>query len=318
MAVNLPGPIASAYEALNKDQVKPAEVVEPTEGSSEAQPLPLPEPVAIEPQEPEQKVAPSEDYEKRFKGYKAHADQTIHELRTLTTTQSAELASLRYQVEQLLNQNKELKDSVPRDYIPKGVLSEEDIESLGPENAQRIAKIAEARAKEANADLRRQLEQVAHTVSARERAEAAASAKSEETSFWGRVQEIVAEAPQIDDDPRFSTFLNSVDPASGKKWRKLGEDAKATGNVRAMAQIFQEFQKAHAPPSRKAEVTPRGAQAGAQSPNAGSKKIWTQKEFQDTIYGVMKGGRMTPEKTQQIEKLQAEFQAALRENRVRG
>jgi len=321
--VNLPGPIASAYEKhVHDENVEPAV---DTNEVDENERIEVPEPEVIPVADPdpdagkEQQPDPSEDYKKRYSSYKAHADQTIHELRTMVTSQSTELATLRYQMEQIISQNKELKESVPKDYIPKGVLSDEDLESLGPENAQRIARIAEARAKAENAELRMQVEHVAKTMQAREQAAADSQREAAENDFWSRVQAKVKEAPQIDEDPKFAEFLNTVDSESGKTWRQLGDDAKRSGNVRAMALIFQEFQQASAGADRRAEVTPRGAQAGAQAPTGTQgKKIWTQKEYEASVYKLLKGGQMTPEKTAKIEALQVEFNRALRENRVRG
>jgi len=326
--VNLPGPIEAAYQKAqtkyNPDSPPPApgvpeEVEDDREDDNESEAVaPESEPTLEPPVE--ESSEPGEDWEKRFKGYKASTDRTIHELRQMLAEREGDRATLLHEVEQLQRQVKDLVKSSPQGGIPAGVLDPEDVEILGVENARRIARVAQAAADKVRAEYEEKYGMLTRKQHQREKAEAEAQAKKATEDYWGRVKELVPDAADIDRNPKFSEFLNEVEPLSGKTWRDLGQAAKAAWDVGRMAEIYKAYKgTGEQKPDRSAEVVPRGtAHANAPARSATGEKLWTRKGYEKAVMDVMRGGPPTPEKSKRIDKLHADFMTALREGRVRG
>jgi len=329
--VKLPGPIEAAWQEQQEtlDQKAKPGVEEPElenpentgeipdNQGSQPEPEPAPEPQTQTPAEPAE-PAPDDEWKKRFIGYKQSTDETIHQLRTMLATREQERASSSYELEQLRTQIEELRKASPQSFVPQGVLSEEDLATLGPDNAERIAKIAYAQIEQQKKDVDAKLAAVMKKYNDREAVEAQQELIRSNQDYWGRVQNLVKEAPEIDNDPKFSDFLNTVEPNSGKTWRDLGAAAKASWDVSRMADIYKAYQQANAKPTRAGEVTPRGQGAGT-APQQGdqSGRIWTPKEYEQAVFNLMRGGPMTQDKMKKIDAIQVEFQNALRQGRVR-
>jgi hypothetical protein len=310
----IPTPIQEAFERAqelrNQNMPAPAPGVEEIE-EVEQQPEPMPEPEPVsEPQE--------EDWKKRFIGYKQSTDNTIHELRTLLAQREADRATQQYELEQVQREVEQLRQTVPKGYVPDGVLSQEDIEILGEENAQRMAKLAEAYANKIRQEYESKLSAVTRKVNEREQQEFQQSQIRSDQEYWDRVKKMVPDAAEIDVESRFSEFLNSVEPSSGKTWRDLGASAKKAWDVSRMADIYSAYKKSVEPKSRENEVVPRGAgHTNAPAQTLTGAKIWTRKEYEQAVQRTIRGGPPSPEKMQAVDKLHAEFVQALREGRVR-
>jgi len=321
--VKLPGPIEAEFQRMqemrNPAQAAAAPGVEDTEDPSQA---PDETQVAVQ-AEPQQKAVPNEDtpefWKKRYSGYKEQSDQTIYELRKLVAKNDTDRALAQHSIEQLQARIQELESVAPKSYIPPGVLSEEDLDTLGEDNATRIAKIVNAQIERQKKEYEQRLGVLTSKLNEREQQEVAQAEIRSNNDFWAKVREIVPDANEIDVDPRFAEFLNAADKFSGRTRRELGTSAKNSWDVQRMASIYSEFKSSIAPPSREEQVTPRGSGA-ANEPgrtNTGA-RIWTQKEYQQAVHNTIRGGPPTPEKMAKVDKIHAEFLNALREGRVRG
>jgi hypothetical protein len=312
--VRLPSPIEEAWQQAQNERNEAAPAPAPgIEDSVQNEEVVRDEPVVEAPP-----AQPEEDWKKRFVEYKRSTDTTIHELRQLLAQREADRAAQTHQLEQMQQQISQLRQSAPQDYLPQGVLSEEDIEVLGSENAQRIAKLASAHADRVRKEQEEKINALVRKINERENKDVQSQIKQSNESFWNSVKEIVPDAAEIDVDPRFSDFLNTSDPRSGKTWRDLGFAAKQSWDVERLASIYTKFKEANKPKTRESEVVPRGA-SGNNTPSQSttSGKIWTRAEYERAVMDAVRGGPPSPQKMQQVDKLHAEFLQALREGRVR-
>jgi len=271
-------------------------------------PVDEPEPVIEEPK-------PVEDWEKRFKSYKASTDKTIHELRTLGVEKQEALAYRDYELESLRKRVQELEHATPRRVVPEGVLSEEDIESLGPENVERIAKLAEAKVAEVTQQTQAALAELRRKELQREQTAQTQEAYKRSTDFWSGVRDVITDADTIDKDPAFADFLNATERYSGKTWRQLGEAAKAAHDIGRMADIYKRFKEDRAPMTRDGQVVPRAASSGSAVVEP-QKKTWTREEYKAKVTELMRGSQTT-EKRDKLAALHREFVAAIGEGRIR-
>jgi hypothetical protein len=322
--MKLPEPIQAAadraasmtnkqYQELQENQGDATPVDEaPVEAvSAEAEQVPQLKEIP----EPQQQTAT--DWEKRFKSYKAATDNTIHDLRTRLATLTAELAELAVE-------NEKLKDSAQRSApvsIPSGVLSEDDLDALGPENAERLAKLVRAAQSEQQKKLDSEIKALHSKLRSQEVAEQANKVKADSQSFWGKVesrlQEHGVDLYEVDNSPEFAEWLEAIDPESGRPRSALGRSARDIRDVKRMVDFYLEFKGGRRKePSRSDSVVPVGATVSRDNRQS-DKRIWTPEEYKEQVMLLSKGGAFTAEKRQKLARLQESYMAALKEGRVR-
>ena len=267
----------------------------------------------------EEQLEPSppqgEDWKKRFTNYKSSTDSTIHDLRQQLARKDSDLAELRLAVETMQNELAEVRKRSPEPLVPSGVLSDDDMESLGEDNVQRMARIAKAQIERERRELDARLNQIAEKQRRQEEIERQKSVEQANMSFWDKVRQIVPDVDDIDQKDEFSDFLNSIEEYSGKRWRDIGKQAHANGDVARMADIYKQFAKSQGAPVR--DVSPVGT-AAAPARSSDGKKIWTKAEYEQAVARQYRGGPLTAEKEANIEKLHKAYYQALKEGRVRG
>lgn len=266
-----------------------------------------------EQQQPEPE--PEHDWKQRFSGYKASTDRTIHDLRQQLGSKDEQLARMQLQLEQLGSQVNAMAASRPQELVPLDVLSSDDIESLGEDNVNRMARIAQAAIEKQRKELDNRINAITAKQQRFDQERQQAEAQTEEQRFWGNVRKLVPDVDKIDNDPAFSEFLNQLDEYSGHSNREIGRHAKAIGDVKRTADLYLAFQKSQRGPTR--DVSPVGVGSNTAPRAESGKKIWTVSEYETAVARLYRGGPLTKEREAKINQLHVSYAQALREGRVK-
>jgi len=296
--MKLPGPIQKMAD----------ELAEP-DASSMAEEAPAEE---QQPSEPAKE--PEHDWKQRFTGYKASTDRTIHELRTALSSKDENLAQLQFTVDELSKRLAEAEKVIPQKKVHFDVLSEDDIESLGEDNVDRMARIAKAQIDQQRRELDAKLNAIQAKQLRIEQERQEQEARSEHQKFWDKVRELVPDVDKIDKDPAFAEFLNQPEEYSGHTYREIGRYAKQMGDVRRTADLYLAFKNTRSAPTR--DVSPVGVGSNP-APRSDGKKVWTKAEYEKAVRDQYRRGPMTPQREAAIEKLHQSYYQALREGRVK-
>jgi hypothetical protein len=267
---------APAEPAVQTGVVAPAE---PSEGVVTPQP-----PAEAQPQ------PPSEDWEKRYKGYKASSDATIHglrqealSLRELVQQQDDKISQLESKLEETAQPQDSGLQFTPEE---REVIGEDTIKALEKANLAAEAKLKPLKDKlKASEDARR-----------KEKADQLKRDRQDaHTKFIASVKAAVPNFEKIDKNPSFKDWMSGADKASGLLREQLFRKAQAAGDVERVAGFFHQFEELFMKGRRTEEsrVAPESAPAGqttrAPQDNQGQPVI-TQ-EFIDKFYNDARRGK---------------------------
>jgi hypothetical protein len=305
-----PDTLASEIEKLEKETYGEPSKEEPTKEASEAAEEPVEQPVeetvetpveeTLESEEPtdvakeetQPAVSQPEDWEKRFKNFKATTDVTIHGLRQENMYYREEMQKQQDQIQDLAKKFAEQQSTVD----PFKDLSEEERELIGEETLEilrksqatiiqkEVAPIKEELAKERdlrNKQNERQLERDKQEVYQR---------------FLTKLADLVPHYGAIDTNPQFIKWMEQPDPVSGYPRANIFKNAQAAGDVQRVADFFLEYEKLTTPKDKladKVNPTKTGGPPQTRKPKENKKPVITQKFamkfYDDVAKGKYKG-----------------------------
>lgn len=217
---------------------------------------------------------------------------------------SAENKDLKSRLQQLENDLEVLKNTKP----PEILVKPEEIEQYGEgliDVARRIAR-EELATKEAEiATLKARIDSISNVTN-----------QNVEAGFFKSLTEMVPDWEQVNQDPKFLTWLEEIDELTGESKQSLLSRAEKSRDAARTAKFFNAYKKTStswaatnnqaldsqiAPPTNKAPNAPP------------AKKIWTRNEVAD-FYGRVRNGQIEDKDAVAIE---ADIMAAQIEGRIR-
>lgn len=242
-------------------------------------------------QEPRKK----QSWKERFSGYKASTDKTISNLRKENSTLFQKLNEYEKRIDDL---SRKIADMNARSKDPFAeVITAEDIETIGPE-AVDVVKKATQRATEAAIDpLKKKLEELEAKDAAAKMQKIEEARQKAYTDFLSNLGTLVPDYKQIDVDPKFAIFLNSLDPYTGELRMDAFKRAESYHDAERVADFFKDF-KESLPKSKRElleeRITPEGSNSAGTPPSTKQKQdsftaAEVEKFYNDLTKGVYRG-----------------------------
>lgn len=238
-------------------------------------------------------------WEARFKTLSGKYNAEVPRLHAAIKERDSKLNSLTEEVEAL-----KAKIATPQEKL----VTPEEVSEFGEPLVDLIRRAAreEVQGKDSEiAQLKRQLEQLSGTATA-----------NVEVSFYDRLGNAVPDWRVINDDPEFHTWLGEVDDLTGMQRQDILQQAEEKRDADRVARFFKAFKKvqqdksAESQTSLESQVAPEATRT-PEVPKG--KKLWTRAEIA-AFYAADRRGEYTEEQASAID---AEIQAAIREQRVR-
>ena len=233
-----PGETAAEASSVEEGQPIPVE----TPGNEEIPAIELaaaesaaPAPVTVDVDQLQRQL----DYEKhRNDSLQGRLDSQLRPLNDTVRDLRSHISDLESRLEK---RETDTKNAVPAHlrHLSPGELENLDKDSV--ELQSRVARgVVEDALSTSERDSTERLQQVDQRIVALE-----AQKQAQTTSdFWGKVEKVVPGANTVNDsDPRWGTFLDTVDPLSGRSRREIGEVALSIGDVKRVAYLMQDFNK---------------------------------------------------------------------------
>lgn len=238
--------------------------------------------------------AKPENWELRYRNYKAGTDETIHQLRQ-------ETAALRGELLELKEKRVESTDS--------GFLTDEEREEYG-DLAVLIERVAKAMVERELAPTRQKVDSIAER-----------SAETDRDRFEDGLTKRVKDWKVVNEDPRFIAWLNEVDDFSGQQRTALIHHAAAARDVDRVAAFFTAFKELPGAPQARQQRDPKerelaGNHRGEGEPPASNqKRTYSNDEirnlYDQRLRGAYKG------RDQEWRAIEADISAAVDEGRIR-
>ena len=245
-----------------------------------------------------------EEASRRTAGLKASSDQFKYQTRQ-------EIKELRDTIESL----KASATQVAPVDIFADVVTEEDRNTIGNEAVDVMKKITEKANKSQVDPLKAQ---IAKLQKEREEARVTAhenDAKQEYNSFLTRLNSVEPHWQKINSDPRFLTFMNDVDVASGYTKATLFQRAENARDVERVAGYMKEFKDSLVPVNKLEElVGPTGQSAPAVVKKDKKGEMIPESFVTNFENQVIRG--LFKNKHKEAEQIQLKIEKALREGRV--
>lgn len=309
---------------LEAQQNAEAETVDEGVGVAEEQPAqPVEaqapaEPVSAEPAPKPEPPTSEETWEHRYKTldgkYKAEVPRLFGELREL----KAELEAAQATIAELKRAPAEAQPK------PKKLVTDEDVETFGPDlvdlidrKAREVAdelvdgRTAELRAE--NEKLREQLTGVSERQQSNDR-----------QVFYAELERLVPDYEALNVDPGFLNWLAEVDQLSGVARQEYLNRAYVSFDATRTAALFNAYKQLTAPPvaptpqsdsTLERQVAPSGSKASTPPPAAASTKIWRSGEI-EAFYKQVSLGKFKDNEADRV-RIEAEIDQAVAEGRVR-
>lgn len=235
-------------------------------------------------------------WKERFSSYKASTDKTISTLRKENSSLFLKLNEYEKRIDDL---SAKIADMASRGRDPfSEVITQEDIDTIGPE-AVDIVKKATKRATESAIDpLRKELEEIKAREAIEKQRKIEEARQNAYSNFLSDLGRMVPDYKDLDVNPKFATYLNSLDPYTGELRMDAFRRAENYLDAERVADFFLEFREQQ-PKSKKElleeRITPEGSN-GTQAPLTNKKQdTFTAKEvekfYNDLTKGVYKGKR---------------------------
>ena len=273
-------------EAIQAQMAEPA----PQEGNPEPEVTPEQPGLQLVQQEPQQEaqvtppVVPEETWEQRFKimegKFKAEVPRLYEQNRQLSE-----------QLETAIKALESAKKPEPPAQETK-LVTDADVEAYGGDLVDMVRRAAREEfntlSKAFAAELDRRFGAVAEQVQRTE----SHVVKSETEKFWDKITLAHADFDVINEDPRWSEFLNGAIPGTRLTRRQVAEDAVQRMDSVVLIEQVKLFKEAagigqpqpapKAKPNLNAQVAPSSSRASTPTPDA-AKRIWTGREYQEAL-----------------------------------
>lgn len=239
---------------------------------AEQTPTPAEQPAVVPPPAP---ITPSVKQEAKEEEEPAPAKGVDYEAKykSLQGKYNAEIPAMQRQLNQLAAQNRELQtrlDAVPAptpvvNQSLEGILSEAEVEDLGPELAGVIAKTASAIAARATAPLHETIKQLTTRVGTVEPV-AVRAAQTEREKMLDAVRAAVPDLEQLNTDAGFNDWLDEPDDFSGIARRVLLDNASLANDSRRVIAMFRGYKAVATPAARPTASATAPASADTPTP----------------------------------------------------
>jgi glycine cleavage system H lipoate-binding protein len=198
-----------------------------------------------------------EDWKLRYTNLRNSRDTKLYEAQ-------AALAESRKVVSTLQQKISELKASIPeaQEDIFKDAFTEDEREALGPTAIAAMQKTASMAAEARTAKIQKELKEARDRANAEAAKMAAHATKEAYGTFLSRLSNAVPEYQLIDSDPRFKSFMDSIDLDGNSRLANF-LSAEKRGDVATVARHMLEFKmslnpKAQAKASLDSKINPTG------------------------------------------------------------
>jgi hypothetical protein len=284
---------------------QPAEPAEPTQNSE-----PVAQQPEAKPEKPTEPEVPEETWQQKYKTLKGMYDAEVPRLH-------ADLRDLKGQVDNLRKAAETKPVEPTKTAKVEKLVTDADVQAFGEDLIEVQRKVA----REVAAEFRGELDAMkVENEKLREQLNTTGSQVSE-ASFEQRLYRLVPDFQAVNADERWIGWLNEVDPLLRAPRKSVAQEAFNQGDAEAVAHYIGMFKASVAPaeqPSDKAAELEKQIQpnrSAATAPVSPAAKTYTdaqiQKMFQKHVELSSRGQR------EEAMKLEAEIDAAYRENRVR-
>lgn len=180
------------------------------------------------------------------------------------------------------------------------------VEQFGEDFAEAVGAIAAQVADQRSGKLQKQVEAVHAT-----------AARNERAQFMADIVKAVPDWQAIDQDPRFTAFLDETDAMSGRSRRDFFADADARNDATRVAAFFTTFRASIGPanppasqnPALQAQIVPSSARTNDAPPG---KKVYSQADIRN-FYTQARKGLVSQ---QDYDRIESDIFAAQREGRL--
>jgi hypothetical protein len=246
-----------------------------------------------------------EEWESRFKTYKAHADITISGLRRSLLAAQEENLTLRDQIDDLTKKFAKITSEKKRDISQ--IFSDEERDLIGEETLKAMQKYNDAMLESAVAPLKSELEKEREARKKEQSKAVEEEKKAIQNEFLATLAKIVPNYAELDRNPRWLAWMKHPDEVSGVPRETLFLRAQANGDVGRVAEFFKEWQRLQKPKDKLAsKVTPVGKQGETKTPpqNRQKKQGLTLKQIDQFYLDVARGKfRNRPKAQQEMERM---------------
>lgn len=302
--MSLPRAVLEAEEKANKLHEELLKKQQPTEGNDPPADPPPADPPAddVPPATPSDSTPPpatgaDEGVEHRYKVLQGKYNSEVPRL-------SAENKDLKNRLQQIEHELDVMKNSKP----PEVLVKPEEIEQYGEgliDVARRIAR-EEIAGKEAEiATLKQRIDQLSNVTT-----------QNVESGFFKSLTEMVPDWEQVNQDPKFLTWLDEIDELTGESRQSLLSRAEKSRDAARTAKFFNAYKKtsstwaATSAQALDSQIAPATNKAPNTPP---AKKIWSRAEVAD-FYARARRGDVSDSDAVAIE---ADIMAAQIEGRIR-
>lgn len=232
-----------------------------------------------------------------------------HKYKALAGKYSAEVPRLAEELRSLKAELRDAQDKLanppPPDLIVNKLTPEQVVEQFGEDFAGAVASILEQRVSKLRDEFRPQVE-----------AATATAAKAARADFMRELSSQVPDWQSVDQDERFTAFLDTVDPLAGRSRREFFNEADQRNDAARIVSFFKTFRDAHPAtppvPSKSGieyQLAPSSTRANDTPPG---KKVWTQPEIRRFYVDVRRGLYSA----QDMERIEQDIYAAQAEGRL--
>lgn len=304
-------------ELMQKDLDKEIEELEKQMFSSqEEQPEPTEQPIQAESAVVEETQAPTQDqWEKRFKNYKASTDLTIRDLRADLANSKTKYANLQKEYAELVKKLREVPTK------NEDIFTEEEIEILGEPAVNALNKGVKEIIDKKVKPLEEEVQRSRRDIADREAKEAQQLALTNYNKFLKKLGEKVPDYEIINTSDGFLKYMSEVDEDSGYPRSHLFRKAEEALDVKRIAEFFSDFKRTL--PKRKEEVldsaiTPQGTR-GDEAPVGKEKEPQViTRGFIDKFYDDYNRGKYRgKEGRAEAERIEQMIDRAVLEGRIR-
>jgi len=261
---------------------------------------PSPDEPAAQVIQAEQQPAPEQEdegWKQRYKSLEGKYKAEVPRLLASNKDLQSKLSSLASEIESL-------KNATPRESLVK----QEEVDQFGEPLVDLIRRAA-----------REETSSKDHEINAlKKRLESfeAANAKNTEVGFYERLNQMVPDWVEVNDNGNFHSWLSEHDELTGRQRQELLTDAENSRDANRVAKFFEAWKKttqtkaAVSSKSLEAQVVPDATKGGSLPPG---KRIWTREEIHQ-VYDRARRGLI---KDSDLIAIEADIETALAENRIK-
>lgn len=233
-------------------------------------------------------------WKERFSSYKASTDKTISNLRKENSGLFQKLNEYEKRIDEL---SAKIADMASRGKDPfSEVITQEDIDTIGPEAVDIVKKATKKATESAIDPLRKELEELKAREAIAKQRKLEEARQQSYNNFLSDLGRMVPDYKDLDVNPKFASYLNSLDPYTGELRMDAFRRAENYLDAERVADFFLDFRESQ-PKSKKElleeRITPEGSN-GASAPVVNKKQdTFTAKEvekfYNDLTRGVYRG-----------------------------